>query len=314
METKKYKHTMKKTLTTVVLLLVTMAVFTSCNKFKTTESGLEYKFLEKNKKAPLVKMDDILEGEMIVTFEGDTLVNTFGDPKPFTRVEDDQFPGGHNEALLMMHEGDNAIFGIYADSIAQFLEPNQMPKAYVKGAGQRIYYNFHITHILTPEEIQELQEKDIAQMEARRQQLEQMKENEPKLIEEYVKSNNIKTKPTAKGLYVIVNKKGTGKKIADGDKVTVLYAGRFLNGVLFDTNIESVAQAEGRNSGHYAPFTITLGNHEVIPGWEEGLKGLNAGSKVTLLIPSDLAYGPGYGPIPPYSPLLFDIEIVSVNQ
>lgn len=278
------------------------------NGFYTAESGLKYKFIEKNKDAQLVQMDDLLEGEMAIYFGDDTIFSNIGHPDVFTRVEDDWFQGGHNEAFLMMHEGDHAVFGISADSIANFLEASQMPQGFVKGQDMRIYYDVHLTHILTKEDIAKREAEYMAEMDNR-------KVNEHSIIEQYVADNQITAKPSADGLYVVVTKRGTGKKAVNGSTVSVKYAGRLLDGKLFDTNIEEVAASAGRRGGHFQPFAFTLGQHSVIPGWEEGILGLQQGSKAQLIIPSALAYGPsGAGnEIPPYSPLVFDVEIVAVN-
>ena len=307
---------MKKNYLILTLAAACCLIATSChrgpkpdeNGFYTAESGLMYKFIEENKEAKIVQMDDLLEGEMVIYFEGDTLFNNIGHPDVFTRVEDDWFQGGHNEAFLMMHEGDHAIFGISADSVAMFLEPSQMPKGYLPNQNMRVFYDVHLTHILTKEDIAKRESDYMAEMSKKQSE-------EADIIAKYVAEKNITVKPNESGLYVIVNKKGTGKKAVAGSKVSVFYAGRLLNGKLFDTNIESVAKEAGRQGGHFQPFAFTLGQRMVIPGWDKGLVGLNKGSKATLIIPSNLAYGPsGAGnEIPPYSPLVFDVEVVAVD-
>lgn len=307
---------MKKTHILIPLAIAVVAFFASCKPktdaegFYTAESGLKYKFVEqtKDKDAPLVQMDDLLEGEMAIVFNGDTLFSNYGHPEVITRVEDDWFQGGHNEAFLMMHEGDHALFGISADSIAKFLEPSQMPRGYKPNSDMRIIYDVHLIHILTKE--------DIAKREAKfMEEMEKKKDDEHSLIEQYVEDNGITAKPLDNGMYVVVTKQGSGKKAVSGSTVSVMYAGRLLNGKLFDTNIESLASELGRPGGHYQPFAFTLGQNSVIPGWEQGILGLRQGSKATLVIPSSLAYGAsGAGrDIPPYSPLVFDVEIVNVN-
>ena len=297
-------------------MAATVVFFAACNRgakpdkdgFYTAESGLMYKFIEKHEDARLVEMDDLLEGEMAIVFEGDTLFSNIGHPDLITRVEDDWFQGGHNEAFLMMHEGEHAVFGISADSIAKFLEPTQMPQGYKPNQNMRIYYDVHLTHILSKEDIAKREADYMAEMNKKQ-------EAEAELIKQYLANNKITVKPTESGLYVVVKKAGTGKKAEHGSTVSVYYAGRLLNGKLFDTNIESVAKAEGRQGGHFQPFAFTLGQRSVIRGWEEGIVGLKKGAKATLIIPSNLAYGAsGAGnDIPPYSPLVFDVEVVSVN-
>jgi FKBP-type peptidyl-prolyl cis-trans isomerase FkpA len=96
----------------------------------------------------------------------------------------------------------------------------------------------------------------------------------------------------------------------------VNYAGRNLDGTLFDSSIESVAKAGGlQQPGRtYEPLQVVIGTDSIIPGWNEGLLLLNEGSKATLIIPSALAYGAqGQGDIKPYSTLVFDVELVKVK-
>ena len=65
------------------------------------------------------------------------------------------------------------------------------------------------------------------------------------------------------------------------------------------------------------PFRFTIGAGGVIKGWEEGVQGMQPGGQRQLVIPSDLAYGPagaGGGVIPPDATLLFDIELLAIED
>jgi FKBP-type peptidyl-prolyl cis-trans isomerase len=87
-----------------------------------------------------------------------------------------------------------------------------------------------------------------------------------------------------------------GTQLANGDQVVLKYKGTLLNDVTFD---------EGE-------FTTTLGTNAVIPGFEEGLKKMKVGEKATIIFPSKIGYGDkGSGSIPPFSPLLFELEVLS---
>ena len=67
-----------------------------------------------------------------------------------------------------------------------------------------------------------------------------------------------------------------------------------------------------RNSG--APLEFVMGEGKVIRGWEMGIQGMKVGGKRRLIIPSSLGYGEkGTSSIPPYSTLLFDVELVGVK-
>lgn len=99
-------------------------------------------------------------------------------------------------------------------------------------------------------------------------------------------------------------KPGTGEKTAEqGDVLLVDYTGRldnFKDGKIFDSS-----KNEGRN-----PFPVTLGEGQVIPGWEQGLLGAKKGEVRRLSIPHYLAYGPeGKGDIPAKARLFFEVEV-----
>jgi FKBP-type peptidyl-prolyl cis-trans isomerases 1 len=107
---------------------------------------------------------------------------------------------------------------------------------------------------------------------------------------------------TASGLQYQVITKGTGAMPKATDSVLVHYKGTLLNGKQFDSSYD-------RN----APISFPLSN--VIPGWTEGVQLMPAGSKYKFFIPYNLAYGEhGAGQdIPPYSTLIFEIELLKVN-
>ena len=63
------------------------------------------------------------------------------------------------------------------------------------------------------------------------------------------------------------------------------------------------------------PIAINIGVGQVIPGWDEGIMLLNEGSKATLVVPSELGYGPSGagGVIPPNATLIFKVQLVKVG-
>ena len=98
---------------------------------------------------------------------------------------------------------------------------------------------------------------------------------------------------------------GNGATAKEGSRVRVHYTGWLTNGKKFDSSVDA-----GK------PFDFTIGNGEVIKGWEEGVAGMRVGGKRQLRIPPSLGYGaegtPG-GPIPPNATLIFDIQLLGVQ-
>jgi peptidylprolyl isomerase len=99
---------------------------------------------------------------------------------------------------------------------------------------------------------------------------------------------------------------GTGPEAKAGDKLTVNYVG-----VLFKGGKEFDASWKRK-----APFEFTLGQGQVIKGWDQGLVGMKVGGRRELVIPSELAYGKTGSPpaIPANAPLVFVIDLLGTGK
>jgi FKBP-type peptidyl-prolyl cis-trans isomerase FkpA len=110
------------------------------------------------------------------------------------------------------------------------------------------------------------------------------------------------------GLKYTDTKTGDGAIAAAGNKVSVHYTGWLYKndakGAKFDSSVD-----RGQ------PFQFTLGAHQVIPGWDQGVAGMKVGGKRTLIIPPELGYGArgAGGVIPPNATLMFDVELLGVQ-
>jgi peptidylprolyl isomerase len=105
---------------------------------------------------------------------------------------------------------------------------------------------------------------------------------------------------------VEVIKPGSGDEAKSGDKLEVHYIGWVQNSpVPFDSSFNL-----------QQPFTVNLGKHQVIRGWEKGLEGMKVGERRRLTIPPELAYGErGFAPkIRPNSTLVFEVDLISINK
>ena len=110
--------------------------------------------------------------------------------------------------------------------------------------------------------------------------------------------------PTSLKVEDLIEGKGAAAKA--GDKLSVRYVGTlYKNGKEFDSSWK-----RGK-----APFQFTLGQHQVISGWDQGLQGMKVGGRRRLTIPADLAYGAQGQPptIPPNSPLVFDVDLTKIG-
>lgn len=111
------------------------------------------------------------------------------------------------------------------------------------------------------------------------------------------------SKELVSGLKYETVKEGTGAVAQSGQSVTVHYVGTLPNGKEFDSS---------RRKGE--PFTFELGSGNVIKGWDMGVAGMKVGEIRRLMVPAELGYGSrGQGPIPPNSPLNFEIELLGVK-
>jgi len=109
---------------------------------------------------------------------------------------------------------------------------------------------------------------------------------------------------TASGLQYWDIKVGAGEVAKIGDHVKVHYTGWLASGKKFDSSVDA-----------HQPYDFTLGQGEVIKGWDEGVTDMKVGGKRQLRIPPELAYGAeGHPPqIPEDATLIFDVQLLSVK-
>ena len=104
--------------------------------------------------------------------------------------------------------------------------------------------------------------------------------------------------------YIKLDSIGTGEVVKTGDKVTVKYVGMFLNGTAFDSSEK-----------YTYIHKDTDPDKRMISGWEKGIELLKKGESYAFMFPSAQAYGAqgSYGVIPPYTPLIFVIEVLDIQ-
>lgn len=131
----------------------------------------------------------------------------------------------------------------------------------------------------------------------------EFEEAEQLQIQEYLERNsslNFEIKPS--GLYYLEQVSGTGNLPVKFDTAYVRYTGKFLDGRIFDSNVNKAQ-----------PMEVIIGSQGLIPGFSEGLSYMKQGGRSLFLIPSSLGYGSignYYGGISGYTPLLFEVQLV----
>lgn len=129
----------------------------------------------------------------------------------------------------------------------------------------------------------------------------EVREAGEKFLAENAKRDGVTT--TASGLQYEVLTEAIGQKPVATDSVRCHYEGRLIDGTMFDSSYQR---------GEPTSFPL----QGVIKGWTEGLQLMSLGSKFRFFIPYTLAYGAqgAGGAIPPYAALVFDVELLGINE
>jgi FKBP-type peptidyl-prolyl cis-trans isomerase len=133
----------------------------------------------------------------------------------------------------------------------------------------------------------------------------------------YIADNKLVLTTTPSGLKYAITQPSTKRKPLKGDTLFVNYTGKTLDGKVFDSSIAEEAKKAGLDQPGrtYEPLKFVIGTDPIIEGWNEGLLLMPEGSKAILVIPSGLAYKDqgGGDAIPPFSTLVFNVELVKVK-
>jgi FKBP-type peptidyl-prolyl cis-trans isomerase len=311
---------MKNKLSKKLALIASSAIllFSACEEspypgYELTDGGLYHQFYEQNEDGKKPSIGDVVEVIMSYKNDKDSLLFSSDDPRvnkngdaiikfPLLKPA---FEASLENGLMLMSEGDSASFLISADST---FADQELPPFIEKGSLLSFYVR--LKKVMSKEEVEK---EETQKREEYNVTMELRKNEEAKILANYIVKNKITATPTESGLYVIQTIKGKGKSPAKGNNVSVNYTGRLIDGTIFDTSDEGIAKEAGLYDQRrpYEPIKFPLGQGQVIPGWDEGIALLKKGGKAQFIIPSSIGYGErGGGPIPPYSTLIFEVELV----
>ena len=295
----------------IIVLGVAVTAFTGCTKFEKGEGDMMYKF-HTDKSGEKIKEGDFIAFKAIETTEGDSvLYSSYDYDRPSLLVKEKSvFKGDLFAALGLLSEGDSATFKINIDSMVAKMGRPQ-PK---DTTSKYLIYTIKVNKVIPKGKLTDslFRGKIDAFLKT---EMQQAKSGEAVKVKAYISSKNMKPTVTTSGLNYVISKQGSGSKANPGDTVVVHYTGMFLSGKVFDSSLIEVAKKSGTfNAGrNYEPLKLPVGMQGSIPGFEEGLMLLTKGSKATLILPSTLAYGEqGNQGIPPFTPLVFEIEMLNI--
>ncbi len=155
------------------------------------------------------------------------------------------------------------------------------------------------TTVMKPQQAEELMRQK--QQYNQRAKTERLTKAGRDFLAENAKKEGVITTPS--GLQYQVLRQGDGQVPQKTDKVRVHYEGRLIDGTIFDASSK-----HGTEPASFRP-------DQVIRGWTEALTMMPVGSKWRLFIPQELGYGERQaGNIPPYSTLIFDVELVNIEK
>ena len=299
---------MKKTILISTALITALVSCKTGNSkfpgFEQTETGAYFKMeMNGDGKTALNKGDVIFIHHTMCTDKDSVLydykkMSTPGQPYAM-RLAPPAYKGDMFEMMYKMHVGDSASFAMRVDSMFERYYKQPIPK-FLDPKGF-IVYHVKIDSLYSSAKVDDIEKKNKAMQEA---YMEKARSSEDSLTNKYLTDNKITVKPTESGLYIVVKTKGKGAKIKQGDNVEVSYKGMLTNGSVFDASEK-----------HEKAFVFPVGTKQVIPAWDEAILTMTVGTKALLVSPSKLAYGPqGSGPIPPFSPLVFEIEVIGIKS
>jgi len=303
---------MNKSLCLAAMIILILASGCTEQRFKKDKDGTEYKIIRASD-GKLAIAGDYMEINTLAKYKDSVLYSSvvYSSPR-FIPYDTVQMPPYFKE----VHEGDSLIIRQSTDSILK-----HGPGAPWMQRGEYIIQTFKIVKlfstkaasdsaakpfeaaakIITAKKAEEAIQKEISSDPA-------LVSKDDAEIKDYMAKNHLTGTKTTWGTYVVIDSAGTGPNLSSNDVAVVNYSGRTFNDSTFDSNTQI-------RFNHVEPYYVDMSEYRgIIPGWIDGLKMMQKGTKGKILIPSYLGYGAA-GRLPKIGPnenLIFDIKVVDV--
>jgi peptidylprolyl isomerase len=261
--------------------------------FETTEGGLYYKMHTTVEDTLKPSVGDLVSLQIVYTDQNDSIFSSSTDAEPMEfLVREPQYSADFFNGLMMLSIGDSASFMIHTDSFFMKTVGQPTIPPYLD-SNSYFRVDVRMDTIITADQLFEMQEKARAELIAQEGQLMQMA----------LAAGLVKGEANEKGIYIETLKEGRGAQVESGKYA--LFNLKF--GVV---GSEPVMNTFGTNDPQ--PFFVGMGQQLGL-GFESVIADLKVGGHVRAMVPSELAFGErGSRGIDPYSPLLFEIEVVDV--
>ncbi len=279
----------------VVVLLAACWEHAKYPGYSRDKEGFYYKLFKIGDEGSKCAYNDIVTANIIYKTMKDSII--FKGRRKF-QISKPDFTGSLDKCITLMGKDDSASFIISASNFFRKTLSSDIPSFIKPGEDMKI--DLGIIDIQTPEEY-------AREKEAFLKWVEDFGEYEKTIIKQYLQESKLKIKPLQNGMYYLTLKKGNDKTVSIGDTVIVHFEGRFLNGKFFDSTRQ-------RNE----PFQFVYGQPwQVIKGMEDAIGMMHEGEKALFIMPSEVAFGENgssTGIIPPFTSLIFEVELLSVNK
>jgi len=293
----KYHKIEKKEIGLIFILLVVL--FTCCRSehkgYKKTKHNIYYKLISIGETEKTPEPGDYITIDLEYLTLSDSL---FFKARRKFKITKPQFEGSVDECFLMLSEKERAKFIISADNF--FNKTLQAPLPKFLDQGDKFIIDVSMIEIQTENEYNK-------EKEAFLKWINDFGEYELVKLKHYIEESKLDVEPTSSGLFHLKVVEGNGIKVATGDTIVVHYEGKFLNGKFFDSTKK-----------RKEPFQFIYGQQwQVIKGLEEAIGMMEEGEKSIFILPSEMAFGEtgsSTGIIPPFTSLIFEVELLNVKK
>lgn len=282
------------------LIFSILLIFSSCteNKYPNylrTNSGIYYKYFSIGDVEKSPKVGDFITVDLIYKTLNDSVFFT---GRRNIQLTEKNNQGTIEECFSLMSQGDCAGFILNANNFFTKTLGAKLPSFFSPQSDMKIIV--YLLDVKTNEDF-EKEKNDFLTW------INDFGEYESKILNDFIKSKEISILPIKDGLYYLKVSDGNEIKPETHDTVIVHYEGRFLNGGYFDSTRK-------RNQA----FEFVLGQEwQVIEGLEKAIRAMTEGEKAIFIIKSQLAFGSkgsSSGIIPPYTPIIFEVELIKVKK